>query len=502
MKYSTSSHLLAFVVGALGLCWSGIVGADELSNIFAATPLIHILGPSPAISPSTDTSAVDSLMLESCDVLKDLDTYYWYYHARSQDQERWPHGYRLCVATAPTRLGPWTKYEHNPILDQGPDDSWDHGSVYGAIVLKEGAYNIAPKTERYYMWYGSDAEGGSIGLATADHPLGPWTKYAGNPVLRDFGYPGGVIRKGNKFYMFAQHPIGKKTDQGPFEVATADKPEGPWTRYTGNPVMTSGDWGAWDDGGYSEARVTYHEGLFHMFYGGTKTPKLESIGYAYSRDGLEWIKYQGNPVVSSDSVPDASGLAEVHGYIEGSYVYLYHTLRYYTGTATARGVSSYRRVTPAAFDAQDSHRFSHVYDLYDTEWKTEDLGIQILTLDSHFKVAFPILMLDSLGAGRSSRLEACLPVGLQAASTAAITMECTYGPTPRAGVRLHVRGSYDGVHYDTEDLYTFNIESHPRQTITKTVELRPATRFAKAFLENLDVTQEVVGIKLTVTVGN
>jgi hypothetical protein len=293
MRRVASSHLWAVAVGIPVVCLSGKIVANELSNIFAEKPLIHILGPSPAISPSADSSAVDSLMLESCDVLKDLETYYWYYHARSRDQKRWPHGYRICVATANTRLGPWRKYEHNPILDQGPDGNWDHGSVYGAIVMKEGAYNVGPGAEKYYMWYGSAADGGSIGLATSDHPLGPWKKYAGNPILKEFGYLGGVVRKGNKFYMFAQHPIGRETDQGPFEVGTADKPEGPWTKYADNPVMMPGDWGAWDDGGYSEARVSYHEGLFHMFYGGTKTPKLESVGYAYSLDGYKWIKYQG-----------------------------------------------------------------------------------------------------------------------------------------------------------------------------------------------------------------
>jgi len=79
-------------------------------NIFAERPLVHVLGPSPAIVPSAEKSAVDSHILESCDVLKDWDgTYYWYYHARSKDKDRWPGGYRICVATSKNPLGPWKK---------------------------------------------------------------------------------------------------------------------------------------------------------------------------------------------------------------------------------------------------------------------------------------------------------------------------------------------------------------------------------------------------------
>ena len=112
-------------------------------NIFADRPLIHILGPSPAISPNLDRSAVDSLMLESADVFKDTDgTWYWYYHARSRDTERWPRGYRLCVATSRNPLGPWKKYEGNPVLDQGEEGEWDHGLTACACLLKEGAYDV------------------------------------------------------------------------------------------------------------------------------------------------------------------------------------------------------------------------------------------------------------------------------------------------------------------------------------------------------------------------
>jgi len=62
-----------------------------------------------------------------------------------------------------------------------------------------------------------------------------------------------------------EHPIGLSSpDQGPFVLATAEKPEGPWKKYDGNPVLPAGDWGAWDDGDYSEAGVVHRDGVFHI----------------------------------------------------------------------------------------------------------------------------------------------------------------------------------------------------------------------------------------------
>ncbi len=193
------------------------------------------------------------------------------------------------MATSSHPLGPWKKHEKNPIIDLGPEGSWEGKHVACASVLKE-------KADKYYMWYSGVKKGQhskwSTGLATASSPLGPWKKYEGNPILKDFGYIGGVVKMGDKYCMYNEYPIGESSpDQGPIALATAEKPEGPWTKYEGNPVIPAGDWGAWDDGGYSEAGILYHDGVFHIFYGGTKWKKIESIGYAYSFDGYNFTKY-------------------------------------------------------------------------------------------------------------------------------------------------------------------------------------------------------------------
>ena len=515
MKHFKNFRMLAVVIVVLLLCsivtTSNAENVAPTKNIFAERPLIHVLGPSPALSPSDEYSAVDSLMMEAADVLKDYDTYYWYYHARSKDQERWPNSYRLCVATAPHPLGPWKKYEGNPILDTGKEGEWDHGLTACAAVMKEGAYDIAPGSETYYMWYfayggASFAGRGAIGLATADNPLGPWKKYEGNPVMEwpEGGvYPGSVSKVDGKYYMFAQHPVSV-ADQGAFCIATADKPEGPWEYYEGNPVMTPGDFGAWDDGGFSEACARYHEGIFHLVYGGTKNQKLESLGYAWSFDAINWHKYAANPVIPLSRVPDSSGFAEVHCYVEGPYIYVFHTLRYFTGEGTARGLSSFRplREEDLGKEAMGPHRMHYNRNLLSGRWVTEDLAIQVLTIDPQFKIAFPVLMMDSLGAGASSRIEECLPMGLEAATTLAIATECAYNSEAGAGLQLHVRGSDDGVHFDTMDLYTFDISLDAGNTVRKTVELKPSVKFVKVIVENLDRSNSVKSVNVTATVGN
>ena len=93
MKNFKNSNMLVIAIVALLLCsFTAMANAENVApkeNIFAERPLIHILGPSPAIVPSAEESAVDSSILESCDVLKDTNgTWYWYYHATSKDGDR------------------------------------------------------------------------------------------------------------------------------------------------------------------------------------------------------------------------------------------------------------------------------------------------------------------------------------------------------------------------------------------------------------------------------
>jgi len=427
--------------------------------------LIHVPGPNPIVR-SGGPGDWDEAVIECCNVFKDGHTYYLYYHGIPVDRDRWgPGDYRLGIATAHHPLGPWKKHGTAPMLDVGPEGSWESQHVACAAVLKERA-------NTYYMWYSGAVEqfmvGGTwdVGLATASNPIGPWTKCDENPIIKDFGYVGGVVKVGGKYYMYNEHPLSENSpDQGPFCLATADSPEGPWERYEGNPILSVEGWGTWDDGGYSEAGMLYHEGIFHTFYGGTKWQKLESIGYACSFDGKTFHKHPQNPVVMRERCPGVSAFAEVHALFEPPLFYLYATQRYI-----------------------ESPELEHI-------------GANVLATSLPFRFDMPVMTMDSLAAGAVTALDACPPIGLENINSFALTVECSYDAAAKAGLRVKVFPSYDGLHYDTEPMACFDNAFQSGQGCRKTVAVNPLMKFAKVVLENLDGKKAIGDVKVIATLG-
>ncbi len=434
---------------------------------------LQIPGPNPILRPGPDDQW-DGRIIEACDAFKDFGTYYLYYHGAGNVKG---FSYQIGVATATNPLGPFKKYEKNPIVKIGKKGDWDGMYVACAMVVKEGI-------DKYYMFYtgrndhGPTGKGWDVGLATAPGPLGPWTPYEGNPLMKDFGYVGGVVKVKGKYFLYGEHPHTAAEDYGPLILATADAPQGPWIVET-EPVLKQGEWGEWDSGGISEAEVLYHSGVFHLFYSGTKAynpRKLsrESLGYAFSYDGYNWSKYGLNPVATREANPNAAAFSEAHSIIEPPFVYIYHTLRY-----------------KAPWRPGDEKKFPWV----------EDMGVQVLVTNEDFSLEMPLIDLETLEAGKKLLLYETPTINLSGVKRVALTAQCTYTKTAKKPLRLEVVSSPDGLKFDTKPLYVFEHDLEKGQTVRQTFELNTKVKYLKVLVDNPD-KQVVSDVEIIATLGS
>jgi predicted GH43/DUF377 family glycosyl hydrolase len=161
---------------------------------------------------------------------------------------------------------------------------------------------------------------------------GQWVKYAGNPVLTptpdswdgDYVTSPRVIYDGSTFRMWYQGGFS-----GVSLIGYATSTDGiNWVKH-GTPVLTVGPSGAWDSSAVALGSVLWNGTTFQMWYAGTNgiTYPGGAIGFATSTDGINWVKYSGNPVL----IPTELGFDQK--YIASPYV-IRLTLTYnmwYTG---------------------------------------------------------------------------------------------------------------------------------------------------------------------------
>lgn len=258
-------------------------------------------------------------------VLRVGTIYYMYYASGG-----WGGG-QIGLAEAASPNGPWTRYRGNPILGPGPAGSWDDYATDQPRVYEIGG--------RYYMLYGANQNkwrGGHwtwrIGLAEAASPEGPWTKFSGNPVL-DAGELGqwdglgislgSMLKVGNEYWMWYAGWQDEPDAYGQIGLAVSKSPQGPWVKHAGNPVFAPRAWSVF---GSQEPVVLFSGGLFHMWYGGLPVKgdsNYADIGYATSVDGTTWSDFGGNPVLHRGA--GDYNVSEPYVLTDSGRVYLYYT---------------------------------------------------------------------------------------------------------------------------------------------------------------------------------
>jgi len=219
------------------------------------------------------------------------------YHMYFEGQEAESAGYDNCEIGHATSIDgvEWTMDPANPVLVRGDGGEWDSGTAGSAVVINDGT--------GFRMWYRGGREGESglpVGYATS--PDGSsWTKHAGNPIMvpgpagafDDASIsPGTVLFDGSVYRMW--YAATRAGDDFRDKIGYAQSDDGlSWTRRS-EPV-TGLDEG-WESDMEVSPSVVFDGSVYRMWYTGAVWMNWVNIGYAESRDGVDWTAYLGNPV--------------------------------------------------------------------------------------------------------------------------------------------------------------------------------------------------------------
>ncbi len=218
------------------------------------------------------------------DVIKVGDVFYVWYSKGPQKT-----GYDATVWYATSRNGhDWT--EQGMALAKGEPGTWESGSVFTP--------NIMVAEDRYWLFYtGVSRDYGNgfnpdskIGLAVSDSPDGPWERMPNNPILKNSDNPEEfdshliddaclVVRDGKYWFYYKGRKLGESPHDTKMGVAIADKPEGPYVKYKGNPIIP---------GNHAVLVWPQGNGVAAMIDGTGPPDLIWSV--LYSEDGLQFKK--------------------------------------------------------------------------------------------------------------------------------------------------------------------------------------------------------------------
>lgn len=157
---------------------------------------------------------------------------------------------------------------------------------------------LSEPIDRFYMYYAPHHSQG-LGLATAPHPEGPWTPYPGNPIITLDQFSGirGHISALEILYQpekgrFLAYPHGSGLKSGQETVIGSSKDGVNFTEIPDAPILSGDPAGTWEHGTAAYLRIFPYKG---MLYGVFKSEKQHGI--VRSQDGINWDYWPRNPLI-------------------------------------------------------------------------------------------------------------------------------------------------------------------------------------------------------------
>lgn len=212
-------------------------------------------------------------------------------------------------ATSPDGIE-WTAYHENPVLDVGEPGTWNARACDTPSVIKDSS--------GYKLYFTGTVQLGSdsmaIGCAFSDD--GTHWSVVPEPILtpgHSTSWDGRWIESPSVIYNNGRYEMWytgmSKQWQG--QVGHATSTDGvEWHKEPKNPVLRTGATGSGESFLAGVCTVIKNSPVYEMYYCGVSAQDMVdnsidtvNIGYAHSADGLHWIKFAGNPVLTTHSTP-------------------------------------------------------------------------------------------------------------------------------------------------------------------------------------------------------
>jgi len=191
----------------------------------------------------------------------------------------------------------WNKYPGNPVFEPGAPEEWDNWLGNASILFDQNQYKM------WYTAWDPTFDWGKIGYATSVDGIN-WTKYYDNPLKFSCGgvpceiifIDLEVLKLDSLYYMWFS---ANQKDEFSVHLGFAKSVDGLYWIVHPESVLEPGQKDKWDGDAVLSPGVYYDGKRFQMWYVGAdfRVPSMLRIGYATSKDGINWKKYTSNPVV-------------------------------------------------------------------------------------------------------------------------------------------------------------------------------------------------------------
>ncbi len=230
----------------------------------------------------------------------------------------------------------WQQYSENPVFSPQQGE-WDYPHIVNPFVIADG--------DTLRMLYGGGnvtQPGMRIGYATSVDGIN-WNRYP-QPIIEpnaawnnDGVLPGGVIKEDGIFKMWfggGVGPLGYPPASSKWSIGYATSSDCIHWDLLPDPVISHGDSSTdFDETLAANAYVTRTNAGYDMWYSGHSHTAVVNgkpqgkIGYASSPDGINWTKYDKNPVLSPTSVSPqwTTGYYDPSVYFDGERFHMWFT---------------------------------------------------------------------------------------------------------------------------------------------------------------------------------